>query len=164
MDTNLGIGNYGADGGEISWCNKLLGDMTGSTMKLDNDLLYYRYAQAVMMHAELKYYQGKYEDALKSLNILAKRAYGKDNYYTYTDKESALGCIMKEYFLEFPAEGVIWWALIRTGMIWDVVPNSEIPGQTFADLRAKNPNILLWPIPQSSLNKNTNLHQLKGWQ
>jgi hypothetical protein len=71
---------------------------------------------------------------------------------------------MKEYFLEFPAEGVIWWALIRTGMIWDVVPNSEIPEQTFADLRAKNPNILLWPIPQSSLNKNTNLHQLKGWQ
>ena len=164
VDTNLGIGNYGADGGEISWCNKLLGDMSGSTMKLDNDLLYYRYALAVMMHAELKYYQGKYDDALKSLNIIAKRAYGRDNVYTENTKEAVLGCIGKEYCLEFPAEGVVWWAFIRTGLIWDAVPNSEIPDQTFADLRAKNPNILLWPIPQSSLNKNTNLHQIQGWQ
>ena len=164
VDTNLGIGNYGADGGEISWCNKLLGDMTGSTVVFDNDLLYYRYALAVMMHAELKYYQGNYDAALKSLNLIAKRAYGKDNVYTSNAKEAVLDAIVKEYFLEFPAEGVIWWALIRTGKIWGYVPNNEIPGETFADLRAKNANILLWPIPQSSLNKNTNLHQLAGWE
>lgn len=164
VDTNLGIGKYGADGGEISWCNKLLGDMSGSTVLFDNDLLYYRYAQAVMMHAELKYYQGQYDAALRSLNIIAKRAYGKDNVYTSASKNDVLDAIVKEYYLEFPAEGVIWWALIRTGKIWDLVPNNEIPGETFADLRAKNPNILLWPIPQSSLNKNTNLHQLAGWE
>ena len=163
VDTNLGIGNYGADGGEISWCNKLLGDMSGSTVRFDNDLLYYRYAQAVMMHAELKYYQGQYDAALRSLNIIAKRAYGKDNVYTATGKNDVLDAIVKEYYLEFPAEGVIWWALIRTGKIWELVPNNEIPAETFADLRAKNPNILLWPIPQSSLNKNTNLHQIAGW-
>ena len=164
VDTNLGIGNYSADGKEISWCNKLLGDMSGSTVRFDNDLLYYRYAQAVMMDAELKYYQGKYSEANASLNLIAKRAYGKDNYYTSTAKEDVLNNIVKEYYLEFPAEGVIWWALIRTGKIWDMEPNSEIPGQTFATMREKNPNILLWPIPQSSLNKNPKLHQLNGWQ
>lgn len=164
VDTNLSVGNYGADGGEISWCNKLLGDMGGSTVVFDNDLLYSRYALAVMMHAELKYYQGKYSEALTSLNLIAKRAYGKDNVYTSTSQADVLNAIVKEYFLEFPAEGVIWWALIRTGKIWEYVPNSEIPGETFGDLRAKNANILLWPIPQGSLNKNTNLHQIKGWE
>ena len=164
VDTNLGIGNYGADGGEISWCNKLLGDMSGSAVRFDNDLLYYRYALAVMMHAELKYYQGKYADANKSLNLIAKRAYGKDDYYTATGKDEVLNNIVKEYFLEFPAEGVIWWALIRTGKIWDYEPNSEIAGQTFATMRQKNPNILLWPIPQGSLNKNPKWHQIQGWQ
>ena len=74
-----------------------------------------------------------------------------------------LNNIVKEYFLEFPAEGMIWWALIRTGKIWQMEPNSEIPGQTFESMRAKNPNILLWPIPQSSINKNSNLHQIEGW-
>ncbi len=164
VDTNLGIGNYGADGGEISWCNKLLGDMAGSSVVFDNDLLYYRYALAVMMHAELKYYQGQYDAALRSLNLVAKRAYGKDNVYTATGKNEVLDAIVKEYYLEFPAEGVIWWALIRTGKIWDLVPNNEIPSETFASLRAKNANILLWPIPQGSINKNTKLHQLKGWE
>lgn len=164
VDTNLGIGDYGADGGQISWCNKLLGDMGGSTVVFDNDLLYYRYALAVMMHAELKYYQGQYAAAVNSLNLIAKRAYGNDNVYTSTAQADVLDAIVKEYFLEFPAEGVIWWALIRTGKIWDYVPNNEIPGETFSNLRAKNANILLWPIPQSSLNKNTNLHQLAGWE
>ena len=60
-------------------------------------------------------------------------------------------------------EGVIWWALIRTGKIWDYEPNSEIAGQTFATMRQKNPNILLWPILQSSINKNSKLHQIEGW-
>lgn len=164
VDTNLGVGNYGADGGEVSWVNKFLGDMSGSSVVFDNDLLYYRYAQAVMMHAELKYYQGEYRAALNSLNLVAKRAYGKDNVYVAETANEVLDAIVNEYFLEFPAEGVIWWALIRTGRIWDYVPNSEIPGVTFADLKTKNPNILLWPIPQGSLNKNPNLHQIAGWE
>lgn len=95
--------------------------------------------------------------------MIAKRAYGKDNYYVSTSASDVLDNIVKEYFLEFPAEGMIWWALIRTGRIWSMEPNSEIPGQTFETLRAKNPNILLWPILQSSINKNSNLHQIAGW-
>ena len=33
----------------------------------------------------------------------------------------------------------------------------------FKTLREKNPNILLWPILQSSINKNSKLHQIEGW-
>ncbi len=162
--TNLGYGPYGAgDAHEITWCNKLLGDMSSAPVILDNDLLYYRYALAVMMDAELKYYQNDYSGALASLNIVAKRAYGKDNYYTDTTPAAVLDAIVNEYWYEFAAEGVIWWALIRTGKIWDAVPNSEDPGTTFNDMKAKNPNILLWPIANASLNRNPKLHQIEGW-
>ncbi|MCH5173734.1 MAG: RagB/SusD family nutrient uptake outer membrane protein [Bacteroidales bacterium] len=165
VKTNLGYGPYSsaADKHEITWCNKLLGDMSKSPVVMDNDLIYYRYAYAVMLDAELKYYRKDYAGANRSLNMIAKRAYGKDNYYVSTSASDVLDNIVKEYFLEFPAEGMIWWALIRTGRIWSMEPNSEIPGQTFETLRAKNPNILLWPILQSSINKNSNLHQIAGW-
>ncbi len=163
--TNLGYGPYSSASNhhEITWCNKLVGDMSKSPVVQDNDLIYYRYGYVVMLDAELKYYKKDYAGANASLNLIAKRAYGKDNYYTSTAPADVLNNIVHEYFMEFPAEGMIWWALIRTGKIWDMAPNSEIPGETFNDLRAKNPNILLWPILQGSINKNSNLHQIEGW-
>lgn len=165
VKTNLGYGPYSSasDHHEITWCNKLTGDMSKSPVVQDNDLIYYRYAYVVMMDAELKYYKKDYAGANKSLNLIAKRAYGKDNYYTSTAPSDVLNNLVNEYFLEFPAEGMIWWALIRTGKIWSMEPNSERPGQTFETMRAKNPNILLWPILQSSINKNSKLHQIEGW-
>jgi SusD family. len=165
VKTNLGYGPYAAsDRHEITWCNKLLGDMSSSPVNLDNDLLYYRYAQAVLMDAELKYYKGDYAGANSSLNIIAKRAYGNDALYTSTKPDDVLAAIVKEYTLEFPAEGVIWFALIRTGAIWDYAPNSEYPDVTFRQLKQKNPNILLWPIANGSINKNPgNIRQVEGW-
>ncbi|MBQ9462126.1 MAG: RagB/SusD family nutrient uptake outer membrane protein [Bacteroidales bacterium] len=165
VKTNLGYGPYSAaaDKHEITWCNKLTGDMSKSPVVQDNDLIYYRYGYVVMLDAELKYYKKNYAGANASLNLIAKRAYGKDNYYTSTAPADVLDNIVHEYFMEFPAEGMIWWALIRTGKIWSMEPNSEIPGQTFETLRAKNPNILLWPIAQGSINKNSKLHQIEGW-
>ena len=54
VDTNLGYGAYGeGDGRILTWPNKFLGDMSVNPTVFDCDLLYYRYAQAVMMHAEL---------------------------------------------------------------------------------------------------------------
>ena len=152
---NLGEGDYGADGGRLTFCRKFLGDMSAGKMVLDADLIYYRAALAVMMDAELKYYRKDYGGALKSLNIIAKRAYGKDNYYTDASQEAVLEALVDEYFLEFPAEGVIWWALIRLDKIWD-----------YNDYLAANrnkTNILLWPISKSARDKNSNLTQTEGW-
>jgi len=162
--TNLGCGPYATDGHEITWCNKLLGDMSVQPVKLDNDLLYYRLAQAVLMYAEAKYWNEDYEGANAALNIIAKRAYGINGKYTSTKAEDVLANIVNEYTYEFPAEGVIWWAYIRTGKIWGIEPNNEIPGQTFQTLKAKNPNILYWPIANSSINKNPGkIKQVEGW-
>ena len=156
VDCNLGIGEYGASGQTISWPNKFLGDMSKQPVVLDCDLLYYRYALAVMMDAELKYYKKDYAGALKSLNLIAKRAYGKDNFYTEANRDAVLSALVNEYFLEFPAEGVIWWALIRLDKIWDYNPELKTMQQT-------NKNILLWPITASARNKNHKLTQTEGW-
>jgi hypothetical protein len=109
-----------------------------------------------MMAAELAYYKKDYTKALGYLNVIAKRAYGKDNYYTDAAPSAVLKAIENEYFLEFPAEGVIWWALIRLDTIWDY--NSYLKQQ-----KASNPNILLWPISNSARNKNYKLVQTEGW-
>ena len=124
-------------------------------MVRDCDLLYYRYALAVMMMAELKYYQAKYVDALTYLNIIAKRAYGVDNYYSSATKNDVLDALVREYFLEFPAEGVIWWALIRLDKIWDY--NDTLKA------RKNDTNILLWPITKTARNRNSKLEQTEGW-
>lgn len=153
VKSNLGEGKYAADGGLISWPNKFIGDMSGAKMVRDCDLIYYRAALAVMMDAELKYYKGDYSGALKSLNIIAKRAYGVSDYYMDASASAVLDALVHEYFLEFPAEGVIWWALIRLDKIWDYNTN----------LDKNRTNMLLWPITKSARDRNTSLTQTEGW-
>lgn len=159
VSTNLGEGKYGQDesvnGGVLTWPNKYIGDLSSGSMVKDADMIYYRYAQAVMMAAELKYFQGAYKESLSYLNIIAKRAYGKDNYYTDATKEAVQKALSKEYLLEFPCEGVIWWALIRLDTIWDY--NATLKS------RKNDKNILLWPIHKDARNKNSNLTQTEGW-
>lgn len=155
VPTNLGEGNYGASGGILTWPNKYIGSLDTGTMIADADMIYYRYALALMMRAELKYYENNYTEALKYLNIIAKRAYGVNNYYTDSSKNAVLDAITREYFLEFPAEGVIWWALIRLDKIWDY--NADLKS------RKESKNILLWPIHKDARNKNNKLSQTEGW-
>ena len=160
VDCNYLEGPYGSSSegvmNTISCPNKLKGDCSTNMMILDCDLLYYRYAQAVMLDAELKYWRKDYEGAVKSLNLIAKRAYGVDNFYTEATKEAVLDALCTETLLEFPCEGVVWWTLIRLDKIWDYNPS-------LAERRALNPNILLWPISASARNKNTKLTQTEGW-
>lgn len=159
VDTNLGYGKYGSDDnaneGILVWPNKFVGDYTSGKVVLDADLLYYRYGLAVMMMAELKYYRGRYQEALTYLNMIASRAYSNDKFYTTATKDAVLQALCDEYFFEFPAEGVIWWALIRLDKIWDYNP--------YLKERKNDTNILLWPITKTARNRNTNLTQTEGW-
>lgn len=155
VPTNLGEGPYGISGNTLSWPNKYIGSLATGTMIPDADLIYYRYALAVMFRAEVRFYEGKYEEALTYLNRIAKRAYGKDNCYSVPSRTSVLNALTDEYLLEFPAEGVIWWALIRLDRIWDY-------NETLRK-RKNDTNILLWPIHKESRNKNARLTQTEGW-
>ena len=156
VPTNLGDGDYGANGQNLTWCNKYVGDQSGAIAIEDCDIPYYRAALGIMLAAEYEYYKKNYTQALAYLNVIAKRAYKKDNYYTDATQAGVLAALENEYVLEFPAEGVIWWALIRLDTIWDY--NNYLKEQ-----KAKNPNILLWPISNSARQKNYKLTQTPGW-
>lgn len=158
VDCIYGRGNYGTGGKLITWVNKFLPEMVkgSKTYIFDSDLLYYRYAYAVMLYAELKYYQGDYSGANDALNLIALRAYGDGNHYKDASKDAVLKALTDEYCIEFVAEGVIWWALIRLGNIAEF-------NQDIASNLATNKNFLYLPVSQNALNKNSKLSQTVGW-
>lgn len=155
IPTTYGHGEYGVGGKEIGWPNKFMGQVISGTRVFDSDILLYRYAQAYLFDAEIKYYQKDYKGALASVNVVANRAYGNPNYYTDATPDAVLGVIIKENLKEFASEGNTWWTLLRTDAVWDYNANLA---------RQKNKkNILLWPVSASALKSNYKLRQTEGW-
>lgn len=148
-------GPYGSDGAEVGWANKYVGRVVSGTRVLDDDIVLYRYAQAYLFDAEIKYYRGDFDGALAAINVIANRAYGETNYYTDRNQEAVLQALVIENLKEFASEGNTWWTLVRTDKVWDYNPS-------VASQRTKT-NILLWPITQSAMNRNRNLSQTDGW-
>lgn len=152
---SYGHGPYGTKGEDVGWANKYVGRLISGTRVLDDDIVLYRYAQGYLFDAEIKYYKKDYSGALSAVNVVASRAYGKDDYYTDQSAQAVLSAIVTENLKEFASEGNTWWTLIRTNTIWDY--NKSLNSQ-----KSKK-NILLWPITQSAINKNRNLKQTEGW-
>lgn len=154
-DVSYGHGAYGTGGADVGWANKFVGQVISNTRVLDSDLILYRYAQAYLFDAEIKYYRKQYAQALHSLGVVTNRAYGNAGYYQDATPKAVLDAIVKENLKEFTSEYNTWWMLIRTNKCWDYNEN-------LAQLKDKQ-NILLWPITQGALNRNHNLKQTEGW-
>lgn len=149
-------GGYGTEGKEIGWTEKLMGRVENGTRIFDSDFILYRYGEAFLMAAEIKYYGRDYAGALGSLAPLTGRAYGTTEYYTDPSPDAVRQAVIDEYLREMVGEGRTWWMLLRMDAIWDY--NADIAAQ-----RDRNPNILLWPITQASMGRNYNLTQTPGW-
>lgn len=156
IPVTYGHGPYGTGGQEVKWANKFVGQMISGTRVLDSDIVVYRYAQAYLFDAEIKYYRQNYSGALSSLGVITNRAYNNANYYNNETDAAVLEAIVVENLKEFASESNTWWTLIRTDAIWKFNPNLES--------QKNKKNILLWPITQSALNRNYNLIQTEGWQ
>lgn len=140
----------------FEFTNKYKGSWINGTLVLDSDIILYRLADAYLMDAEVKYYKNDTNGALASLNVIAERAYGVSNYYTAQDAADFKALLVKERLKEFPAEGKLWWDLIRLDEVFNV--NPYLAG------KENQTNILLWPVSQNSLNDNPNLGgQTEGW-
>ncbi len=139
------------------WTDKYKGSWVNGTLVLDADMVVYRLADAYMMDAEIKA-ESDIPGAVASLNQIAKRAYGVDNYYPTTLTATELkDAIVKERMKEFPAEGKLWWDFIRLGVAFEM--NPYLAG------RENDTNILLWPLSDNSINDNPNLGgQTAGWE
>lgn len=140
------------------WTNKYKGSWVNGTLILDSDMIVYRLADANMFNAEIKAATKDIPGAVASLNKIAKRAYGVDNYYPSNLSAGELkNNIVKERMKEFPAEGKLWWDFIRLGVVFDM--NPYLAG------RENDTNILLWPLSDNSINDNPNLGgQTEGWE
>lgn len=147
---------YGTGGRRIGWTEKLMGRVDNGTRIFDSDFILYRYGEALLLDAEIKYYRKAYADALAALEPLTRRAYRKADYYTDPSPGAVRQAIIDENLRELVGEGRTWWMLIRTDAIWEY--NADIAAQ-----RGRNPNILLWPVTQSAMSRNYNLTQTEGW-
>ena len=140
----------------FQWINKFKGHWVNNTRVFDSDVIIYRYADAILMDAEIKLAENNITGAIEALNKIAKRAYGQDNYYaTTTSAAEVKDAIITERKKEFCAEGKLWWDFIRLGVAFS--ENSYLRG------RENEKNVLLWPISQNSINKNPTLKQTIGY-
>lgn len=141
----------------FNFTNKYKGSWINNTLILDADIILYRLADAYMFDAEIKLYNNDIPGAMQAVNLMVKRAYGVDNYYDLSQTPAnAKAIIIKERLKEFPAEGKLWWDLIRLDAVFDY--------NTHLAAKQEQPNILLWPLSNNSINDNPNLGgQTPGW-
>ena len=140
----------------FQWINKFAGEWTNGTRVFDSDIIVYRYADALLFDAEIKLAKQDLSGALASLNKIAKRAYGVENFYASgLDADAIKDAILNERLKEFAAEGKLWWDYIRFGVAFEM--NSFLKG------REGELNVLLWPVSSTSINKNPNITQTPGY-
>ncbi len=64
---------------------------------------------------------GNTDAALQNLNVVAKRAYGVDNYYTARTQDAIDNAIISEILKEFVAESKAWWAYLRFNKEFELI-------------------------------------------
>jgi len=142
--------------GTFRWINKFAGSWQSGTRIFDSDVVVYRYAEAILFDAEIKNAKNDKAGALESLNRIAKRAYGTDNFYSSSlSKEEVDDAILTERMKEFTAEGKLWWDYIRF--------NVAFKKNTYLAGRENELNVLLWPVAAESINRNPNIIQTPGY-
>lgn len=139
----------------FQWINKYSGSWENQTRVFDSDVVVYRYADALLLSAEVENALGNSAAGLSRLNELAARAYGVNDYYPSGLSPQQLDqYILEERKKEFVAEGKLWWDLIRFGVVFDQVPS--LSG------RSGEQNVLLWPVHDNSINTNPNITPTPG--
>lgn len=138
--------------------NKFLGQVIGSERIFENDVPVYRYADVLLLLAEVKNFLG--EDPSGEINQIRQRAYGA-NYveathgYTNGSQTDNANAILDERYKEFVGEGKRWWDLRRAGDSF-VMDNISFlnPGDEFK---------LLLPITIDMIGRNPALEQTPGY-
>ncbi len=143
------------EGYRYTWINKFAGSWESSKRYFISDIPFYRFAEALMMKAEIENERGQGAAALGYLNRIARRAYGVDGYYTSTAYSDVKEALMNEYLKEFAAEGKSWWCYIRLGYAFTKI--ESLRG------RQNETNILLWPIANACMSENPNIRQTVGY-
>ena len=138
--------------------NKYLGRLDGSDRIFESDTPLYRYADVVLMLAEVKNLLN--EDPSGEINQIRARAYGT-NYtiaihgYTNGSQADNTNAILNERYKEFIGEGKRWWDLRRAG-------NSYVLNN-ISFLSAGDEYKFLLPITIDMIGRNSLLEQTTGY-
>ncbi|MDQ6477160.1 RagB/SusD family nutrient uptake outer membrane protein [Dyadobacter sp. LHD-138] len=133
------------------------GLLTGGSRLFLSDIVLYRYADILLMKAELKNALG--QDPSEDINKVRQRAY-KTSYdkhiFVNGTKEANDEAILKERLFELVYEGKRWWDLVRFNKAFDLVPN----------LKSKKgqDNLLLFPIANTILSLEPKVKQNPGYK
>jgi hypothetical protein len=117
-------------------------------------------ADIILLKAEALNEQGDVSAAATLVNQIRSRVDLPNT--TATTQESMRLAIEKERRLELAFEGHRWFDLKRTGRAIEVINNAIGPDGNKYGYNL-TPNGLLWPIPQSELDKNELLTQNPGY-
>ena len=138
--------------------NKFLGRVNGSERIFENDVPMYRYADVILMLAEVKNHLN--EDPSAEINQIRQRAYGA-NYvvathgYTNSSQTDNANAILNERYKEFIGEGKRWWDLRRAGASFVLANNDYLStGDEFK---------LVLPITVGMIGRNPLLEQTAGY-
>ena len=126
----------------------------------NQNYIFIRLADIILLKAEALNENGDMQGALQLVNQIRKRAKLADA--TAAGKEEMKAVIAKERRLELAFEGHRWYDLKRTGKAIEVMNNAVGPTGEKLGYNLTNDR-LLWPIPQSELDKNTKLSQNPGY-
>ena len=147
---------------------KYFGQNVDGTHYFDPDIILYRYADAILMMAEIE--NGLGGDCAKYINDIRQRAYGA-NYDaavtyangTYAENELA---ILKERDKEFVGEGKRWFDLLRMhdankGPLVFSVEAAYLQGDVTGAIldKATESYRVLWPIERSLMSNDPELEQ-----
>ena len=137
-------------------CLKGQGLLTGGTRLFLSDVVLYRYADVLLLKAEVK--NALNQDPTTEMNLIRQRAYGINNAshgFVSGTKEQNDTVILQERLFEFVYEGKRWWDLVRFGKAFDLVPN--LKSRTGQDY------LLLFPIANSVLSMEPKVKQNPGY-
>lgn len=132
---------------------KFIGTMHGDVRSYNDDIPVYRYMDVILDLAEAHNALNHPEGVKKYIEIVRKRAYGKDfPEFTYTTKEAAEEAILYERKVEFLAEGKYWYDARRMN-----------GGAEALKLVYNNEKKLLWPIDTGVLSTDPLVKQTDGY-
>ena len=137
---------------------KFSGVVDAGSRKMVDDVPVYRYADALLLLAEVKNLLG--EDPSPEINQIRARAYGSSynaliHGYVKGSKAVNTEAILKESQKEFAAEGKRWWDLRRAGNSYVLKYNKY--------LKAGEEYKLLAPISRDMIGRNPLLTQTPGY-
>lgn len=127
---------------------KYSGTVDGSLRRFVSDIIMYRWADILLMKAEIKNALG--QDPTTEMNLVMQRA-DATALFTNGSKTANDAVILNERLKELAFEGKAWWDLVRFGK------TATVPSMAGG-------KVILFPISQNTINYNPKIIQNTGYK